>query len=152
MTLKLSAEQYKTIESKINLTGDEDYVVVVQRRHGKATFGVHVFERQPSTKEMVAYEETASRVKYRGSRAEVEGSAILATKNLYDTLIARAYDIQVGRTLHEMLDRGQAKVKVTDLGKREAIREFLGSVAGLTSLNEDDGKDENVGQFGDEAE
>lgn len=149
MNFKLTPEKYQIIEDKIALTGDEDYVVVVQKRHGKATFGVHVFARQPSTKEMMRYEECASRVKYRGTRAEVEGSAILATKELYNVLIARAYDIQVGRKVYETMDREQAKSLVTDLGKREAIREFLGNVSGLTSLNEEDGGSETEGQFAD---
>ncbi len=149
--IKLTPAQYQQIESKIALTGDEDYVVVAQKRHGVLTFGVHVFTRQPTTKEMVAYEETASRVKYRGNRAEVEGSAILATKNLYNVLIARAFDIQVGRKTHETLDREQCKALVTDLGKREAVREFLGNVSGMTSLAEDEGGNETAGQFADEA-
>jgi hypothetical protein len=142
---RLSPEQYSTIESKINLTGDEDYVVLVQKRHGRAIFAVHVFGRQPMPKEMVQYEETASRVKYRGTRAEVEGSSLMAAQQLYNKLVVRAYDVQVGRTLHDQLDADQAKAVVPMVAKREAIREFLGNVAGLTSLADDEGDDERGG-------
>lgn len=144
MNLRLTPEQYKKIEDGIYLTGTEDYVVVVQKRHGQVRYGVHVFERQPSTKEMVKYEETASRVKYRGSRAEVEGSPLLAAKSLYDLLIARAYDIQVGRQVFENMTREQCVQLVTPLQKREAIREFLGNVSGLTSATEDDGNEQRA--------
>ncbi len=148
-TFKLSPDAYNTIESKISLTGDEDYAVVVQKRHGKATYGVHVFTRQPTTKELMEYEETASRVKYQGTKAVLEGSALLAAKRLYGLLIARAYDIQVGRFLKETLTRDEAMAQVPDLGKREAIREFLGNQTGLTSLTASEEDDVKSGQFSD---
>lgn len=150
MKFSLSQEQYAEIEKKINLTGDEDYAVLLQKRHGKATYGVHVFERQPSAKEMAKYEEFASRVKYRGTKAEVEGSIVNATVYLYNLLIARAYDVQVGRKMYETLDRSQSASVVPVGTKREAIREFLSNVVGLTSLAEDEGDEEQSGQFAED--
>lgn len=144
MQFKLTDAQYAELESKINLTGEEDYAVLVTKRHNKASYGVHVFARQPSTKEMVAYEEAVSRVKYKGTRAEVEGSAIKAGKALYDVLIARAYDVQVGRQNYPELTRAEAIRVVTDISKREAVREFLGNVSGLTALSEDEGTSEQA--------
>jgi hypothetical protein len=138
MNFKLTAEQYEQIEGKIGLTGTEDYAVVVQKRHGKARYATHVFSRPATTTELVSYEDTASKVEYRGNKAQVKGSALLAAETLYNKLIARAYDVQNGRELFNELDATQAKAKVHPLQKREAIREFLGNVSGLTSLTEDD--------------
>jgi hypothetical protein len=144
--LKLTDAQYDEIESKIGLNGEETYAIVVQKHRGKMIYGVHVFQRQPSTKELVQYEETASRVKYKGSTAELQGSALLAGVNMYNLLIVRAYDIVVGMKRHDELDRGTAIASVPGLQKREAVREFLGNVSSLTSVtsDDDDERDGNV--------
>lgn len=142
---RLSAEDYERIEAKINLTGTEDFVVVSQRRHTKINFSIHVFKRQPMTKELTQYEETSSRMKLRGTRAEVEGSPLLAAKTLYDKLIDRVYDIRVGRQLVEgPLDASDAVTQVPQLVKREAIREFLGGIEGAEGRAEDEGDVETV--------
>lgn len=141
---RLTAADYEQIESRINLTGEEDFVVVSQRRHTKINFSVHVFARQPMTKEMQTYEETASRMKLRGTRADVEGSPIKAAKDLYDKLIVRVYDLRVGRQLLDELDGSGAAKLVPIVVKREAIREFLGGAEGAEGRNEDEGDTESV--------
>lgn len=148
--LILKPSDYEQIESKINLVGDEDYSVIAQRRLNKVYYSIHVFARQPSTKEMVEYEETTSRLKFRGTRAEIEGSQVLASKRLYDVLIVRAYDVLVNRQVIETLDRATAIEKVPILVKREAVRDFIGNVQSASSLAEDEGEETTVsGKEGD---
>lgn len=136
---RLRTEDYEQIEAKVNLTGTEDFVVVSQQRHNKVNFSVHVFARQPMTKELTKYEETSSRMKLKGTRAELEGSPLLAARDLYNVLIARAYDVRVGRKLVEELSADEAKELVPQLVKRAAIREFLGGVEGASEAAEDEG-------------
>lgn len=135
----LKSEDYEKIEKSVNLTGQEDFVVCVHKRHNKIAFSVHVFERQPSTKEIVAYEETASKMRFKGTKAEIEGSAVLASKNLYDRLIARVYDLPIGRETHKTLDRENAVRMVPVLVKREAVRDFVGGVISANQLAENEG-------------
>lgn len=144
MNLRLTSDQYDQIEKKLDLKGDEDFAVVVQKRHNRVRYGAFVFERQPSPKEMARYEELASRVKYKGTRAEIEGSAVQATTYIFDLLIARAQDIQSGRTVYETLDRDGARKVTPVLTKREAVREFLSNVSSLTSATEDEADVEQV--------
>lgn len=144
--LSLTRQEYEDIEQKINLDGDEDYAVVAVEHHKLRTYGIHVFARQPSTKEMVKWEETNSKLHMKGSRASVEGSQISAAVNLYDTLIVRAYDVRVGRHVYgdkAPLDIMEARKRVTPIIKREVIREFLGGVMGMTSIEADEEQQES---------
>lgn len=146
----LTDDQYNDLEKKLDLKGEEAYAITVQRYRGKALYGVHVFERQPSTKELVTYEDTASRLKYKANGAQLEGSALLAAVNLYKRLIVRAYDIQVGTRNYETLDASEAVRLVPDIQKREAVREFLGVVSSLTSLTSDDDDERDSQLIADE--
>ncbi len=132
--LVLTRDDYARIEKSCNLKGDEDYAVVTTRHKGLIVRSIHVFARQPMTKELTEYENTASKVKFKGNRAEVEGSQLLAAKHLYDHLIARAYDVPVGRAiLGEIkedgegtpLTREEAIAKVPVMIKREAVRDMV---------------------------
>jgi len=140
-TRYLKDEDYAKIEAQVNLTGTEDYAVVAQKRHNKINFSIHVFSREATTKEIVTYEEMASRMRFRGNKAEIEGSQVLAAKDLYNKLIVRAYDVRVGRVLHDTLTAEQARDVVPPLVKRSAIREFLGSVMGASDLAESEGQE-----------
>ena len=135
--LVLTKDDYERIEQQCALTGEEDYAVVTSRHRGLIIRSIHVFARQPMTKELTEYENTASRVKFKGNRAEVEGSQLLAAKHLYDHLIARAYDVPVGRQIlgeikeddgrmiGKPLDRNDAIAKVPVMIKREAVRDMV---------------------------
>lgn len=140
----LKSEDYEKIEKSVNLQGSEDFVVCVHRRHNKVSFSVHVFDRQPMTQEIVAYEETASKMKFKGTKAQIEGSQVLASKNLYDKLITRVYDLPVGRHTHAKLERADAVQIVPVLVKREAIRDFVGGVQSANSLAESEGEEAEV--------
>lgn len=160
--LVLTREDYTRIEEMCNLTGDEDYAVVTTRHRGLIIRSIHVFARQPMTKELTEYENTASKVKFKGNRAEVEGSQLLAAKHLYDHLIHRAYDVPVGRqVLGELtedtsegpnkgkmtgkpLDREGAIAKVPVMIKREAVRDMVAQHWSSGQLVEMEGDEEEV--------
>lgn len=152
---KLTADDYTKIETAVIPQGTEDYVVVWHLRHGKWSRSVHVFERQPMTKEITDYENTASKLKFKGNKAEVEGSQTLAARDLYNKLISRVYDLPVGRqVLGEFgkdapLDRSAAIEKVPVLVKREAIREFVGEVYSASRMAESEGDAEVPTSEGD---
>jgi hypothetical protein len=133
--LALTPADYEAIEKNCNITGTEDYAVVTHRIRGAYTRSIHVFDRLPNTKELAEYENPASKLKFRGNKAEVEGSQLLAARDLYNLLIVRAYDVPVGtRTIlggegpdgtPKPLSRDEAKAKVPPMIKREAIRDFV---------------------------
>ncbi len=160
--LVLSREDYSRIEKMCDLKGDEDYAVVTTRHKGLIIRSIHVFARQPMTKELTEYENTASKVKFKGNRAEVEGSQLLAAKHLYDHLISRAYDVPVGRAilgeLKEVpgeregesrmvgtpLQREDAIAKVPVMIKREAVRDMVAQHWSSGQLVEMEGDEEEV--------
>jgi hypothetical protein len=119
--LVLKPEDYDTIDQKVALTGDEFYAVVTTRFRGQLVRSIHVFARQPMPSELVKYENTASRIKVRGSRTDVEGTQIGASYELYKSLIARAYDVPVGTKIVAQMDARTAIERV-----REALRDALG--------------------------
>lgn len=144
---------HATIQAKIHLQGNEDYAVTVQKGKGYWIKSVHVFERRPMQSEINEYEQTASRLKWRGNKAEMEGSQINAGVNLYNRLIARAYDVQVGpvKTLPEV-DAAGARAHVDPLVKREAIRELIGEVYSATRMEENLGSEPETQATDDEQE
>jgi hypothetical protein len=133
--LALTPDQYEKIETSIGLKDTEDYAVVTHRIRGKYERSIHVFARLPNTKELAEYESRASKLKFRGNKAEVEGSQLVAARDLYNLLIVRAYDVPVGTrtiigktdpdgTVHP-ISRDDAKAQVPPMVKREAIRDFV---------------------------
>src|SRR5688572_10780037 len=91
----LTRGDHEEIQNECKVTGDEDYAVVWQKGKGIGGWAVHVFQRQPSLPEIQKYEDTASRVEFKGNRARIEGSQIEAGNMLYTRLIARAYNVIV---------------------------------------------------------
>jgi len=162
--LVLKKEDYTRIEVLCAIKDQEDYAVVTTRQKGVIIRSIHVFARQPMTKEITEYENTASKVKFRGNKAEVEGSQTLAAKHLYDHLISRAYDVPVGRQIlgeittdesgastGRPLTRDEAIAQVPVLLKREAIRDMVGQHWSAGQLIEMEGEDEEVrGDKGDD--
>lgn len=148
----VSREEHAVIQEKCELTGSEDYAVVLQKGKGFWNKSVHVFSRQPTTKELQDFEEASSRLKFKGQKAEMEGSPILAASNLYNRLITRVYDVLVGLKSHDRLDAQHARDWVPPLVKREAVREFTAEVysasrmeeaEGIETGKDDDADDEN---------
>lgn len=127
---------HERIQAKLNLSDVEDYSVTVQKGKGFWQKTVHVFERRPTQGEINEYEQTASKMKWRGNKAEIEGSQINAGSNLYNKIVSRAYDVIVGRKVVQELDRAGAMAKVDPLVKREAIRELIGEVYSATRMEE----------------
>lgn len=161
--LKLTPEDYDRLDKLVNRQGTEYYSIVTTKLRGKFVRSVHVFARQPMTKELTQFENTASKVKIRGQRTDVEGSQILAYKHLYDALIARAYDVPVGWQIHGDakpdeqgvaqggLSREQAIEIVPTLLKREALRDVIGESYSEARIDEMVGDDEEVhGQKGED--
>lgn len=140
----LKSEDYERIEKQVKLEGNEDFVVCIHRRHNKINFSIHVFDRQPMTQEIVAYEETASKMKFKGTKAQIEGSQVLASKNLYDRLISRVYDLPVGRQNYPLLMDDEARRIVPALVKREAIRDFVGGVVSANAMADSEGEEGEV--------
>jgi hypothetical protein len=156
--LRLKPEDYEKIDTIVGLTGDEYYSVVTHRVRGRWIRSIHVFARQPMTKELTEFENTVSRLKVRGNRTEVEGSQLLAAKHLYDALISRAYDVPVGWqirgevavdevghiTTGTPLNREMAVKLVPMTTKREALRDTFGEVYSEARVAEMEGEDEEV--------
>ena len=155
--LVLKREDYERIEKLCNVQDHEDYAVVTSRQKGLIVRSIHVFARQPMTQEITEYENTASKVRFRGNKAEVEGSQTLAAKHLYDHLIARAYDVPDGRRIlgeikiekdgsstGKPLSREEAKAKVPVLLKREAIRDMVAQHWSAGQLIDMEGEEEEI--------
>lgn len=134
---RVSREDHLKIQQMANLGPTEDYAVTVQKGKPDWVKTTHVFARRPTLQEINTYEKTASRVKFRGANAEMEGSQITAAVNLYNLIIARAYDVLVGPIKVEPeLNAQQAREKVDPLIKREAIRELVGEVYSASRMEE----------------
>jgi hypothetical protein len=140
----LTKQDHDLIIQKIDPQGDEDYAVVLSKGKGYWNRAVHVFSRQPTTSEINEFEQTGSKLKFKGQKAQVDGSAVLAAVKLYNHLIARAYDVLVGLRTHERLDAAQACAIVTPLEKRAAITEWIGNVHGATRMAEMEGEDDDM--------
>lgn len=139
----VTRDDHERIQAAINLEGDEDYTVTIQKGKGYWVKSVHVFKRQPTAIEIHNYEQQASRVKFKGgNRAELEGSQINAAVGLYNLLIDRAYDVLVGVKKHAQLSREDAVNMVTALVKREAVRELIGETYSASRMAEAVGDDQ----------
>lgn len=141
------------IQAAINLQGEEDYCVTVQKGKGTWVKTVHVFARGPQLHEINRYEQTASKVKFKsGGKAELEGSQITAATTLYDLLIGRAYNVVRGARVIESVDRDGARTQVPPLTKREAIRELIGEVYSASRMEEVVGSDDDDASASDSEE
>lgn len=142
--LVLKPEDYDKIEALAGIKDTEEYSVVTHKMRGRAFRSIHVFERQPSTKELTEYEDVASKVKMKGKNAEVGGSTVLASAGLYDKIINRVYDLPIGRRIHGAsengpLQRADAVKLVPPLVKRVAIRDLVGEVYSSSQLEDNEG-------------
>jgi hypothetical protein len=142
---------HELIQQHIHLTGTEDYAVVIQKGKGFWNKSIHVFGRQPATRELQTFEESSSRLKFKGQKAEMEGSPIFAASELYNRLIVRAYDVLVGLKKYEQMNTQQCKDLITPLVKREAIREFTAEVYSASRMEEAEGISEGDDADDDEA-
>lgn len=143
---KISPEEWQRISDTVNPRDDEGVSVVWHKIRGRWFRSVHVFQRTPSTKEIAQFENTASRLKFKGTKAEVEGSQITAAVKLYDTLIDRVYDLpkQNGMgVVADLLPRERAAELVPPMVKREALRDFTGEVYSASRMAEDE-EDESL--------
>ncbi len=157
-SLRLKSDDYKRIDEFVKPVGEEYYTVVTTALRGQYIRSIHVFSRQPMTKEMTEFENTASRMKFKGSRAELEGSQLLAYKRLYDLLIVRAYDVPVGMTIYgetktddkgvvssvNPLNAEDARRLVPLVMKREALRDSMDHMS-ENRVAEDEGEEEVKG-------
>jgi hypothetical protein len=140
--------EHAIIQAKLKLNGTQDYAVVIQKGKGFWNKSIHVFSRQPSTRELQTFEESSSRLKFKGQKAEMEGSPIAAASELYNRLIDRAHDVLIGLQTHEQLNSQQCRDLIPPLVKREAIREFTAEVYSASRMEEAEG----VSEGADEAE
>lgn len=141
--LKLTPEDYEKIDTAVNLQGAEVYAVTVHKHRGKYKRAIHVFERMPNEWEMQSFENTSTKVKFRGKDAEVKSSMVLASRTLYDTLITRAYDVPYGPRIlgaepGKPLTAEEAKKFVDVLAKREAMKELCGQVWASSNFDDDE--------------
>jgi hypothetical protein len=142
----VSREEHAVIQEKCKVRPPEDYSVVLQKGKGFWNKSIHVFTRQPTAKELQDFDEQASRLKFKGQKAEMEGAPILAAANLYNRLIERAYDVLVGLESHDNLTSEQARLVVPPLVKREAIREFTAEVYSASRMEEAEGVESGSGK------
>jgi hypothetical protein len=141
----LTREDHALIQLRCNINAEsgEDYACVFLRGKGFGQWSIHVFARQPTQREIDSYEQTASRLKFKGQKAQIEGSQITAAVSLYNLIVIRTYDVLVGLKSHDTLDRELTIAKVPPLIKREAIRQLIGEVYSESRLAEAEGADEN---------
>lgn len=155
--LVLKREDYLTIQKAIGITGTEHFSVVTHRSMGMIFRSIHVFARQPMTAEITEFESTASKMKFRGNKAEVEGSQVRASLHLYNHLITRAYNVPIGlQILGETdiengqivkggpIDRETAIRDVPALIKREAVRDATSQHWSQGQLVDMEGEEEEV--------
>lgn len=135
----VTQEEHAIIQEKCSIQGDEDYAVVLQKGKGFWKKSIHVFARQPNTKELQQFEDSSSKLKFKGQQAQMEGSPLLAAGWLYNLLIVRAYDVLVGLKTYEQLDRPEAARLVPPVVKREAVRELVGEVYSASRMEEAEG-------------
>jgi hypothetical protein len=140
----VTRHDHTLIQQKCQLTGSEDYAVVIQKGKGFWNKSVHVFSRQPTLKELQEYEESSSRLRFKGQKAEMEGSPIAAASALYNKLVERTYDVLVGLKSHDKFSAEQARTFVPPLVKREAIREFTAEVYSASRMDEAEGIETGV--------
>jgi len=141
---KLTRDDHAQIQDKCRVDGErgEDYAAVFQKGKGFGQWSIHVFNRHPTQKEIDTYEQTASRLKFKGQKAQIEGSQILAAVTLYNVLIDRAFDVLTGLKSHDELGTELARAKVPPLVKREAVRQLIGEVYSESRLAEAEGGDD----------
>jgi len=152
--LLLTKEKHREIQEAIKLDAAEDYSVVTHKRHGEWERSVHVFNRLPTTKELTIFENTSSKVKFRGAnKAEIDSGAVAAAEVLYNKLISRVYNLPQGpRKVLAPLDgpnskslsNQEARELVPPLVKREALRDFVGEVYSESRISEREGDDDEV--------
>jgi hypothetical protein len=140
-TLRLKPEDYDAIDKVVQPKNDEYYSVVTTPHRGKYIRSIHVFHRQPSTKELLAFESLSAKIRIRGNRTDFDGSPLEAHVRLYNTLISRAYDVVVGNKVMGQviddkgdpipnarpLDVSEASKFVPDMMKRRALADVLGN-------------------------
>lgn len=129
-TLRLKPEDYDQIDQQVGLKDDEFYAVVTTPFRGRFVRSIHVFHRQPTEKELLAFENLSSKIRIRGNRTDFEGSPLEAFARLYNALISRAYDVPVGsKILGEgtPLDKYEAQRLVPTMMKRRALNDTVGT-------------------------
>jgi len=140
-SLRLKPEDYDRIDAVVPPKGDEYYTVVTTPFRGRYIRSIHVFHRQPTTKELLAFESLSTKIRIRGNRTDFDGSPLEAHVRLYNTLISRVYDVPVGNTVMgrvvddagrpikdgRPLDVAEASKYVPDMMKRRALSDVLGN-------------------------
>jgi hypothetical protein len=151
---KLTRADHALIQQKCHIDSarGEDYAAVFMVGKGFGQWSIHVFARQATQREIDQYEQTASKLKFKGQKASMEGSQTLAAVNMYNALIARAYDVLVGLTSVDQMSREEAAQRVPPLVKREAIKQWIGEVYGETRLADAEGDDDDDGGDDDNPE
>jgi hypothetical protein len=141
--LVLTKKDYDAVvaDPKVALQDGEEFAIVTTKNYGVWHRSIHVFARRPSSKELNAYEQLASKVKLRGAKAELEGKKLEAARVLYDVLVTRVFDLQVGRKTYPELDRDKAIALVEPLVKRGAILDMVSEVYSATQMEEREGED-----------
>lgn len=140
----LTRDDHLIIQQRCEIDADkgEDYACVFLRGKGFGQWSIHVFARQPTQKEIDSYEQTASHLKFKGQKAQIEGSQITAAVALYNSIVLRTYDVLIGLKSYDRLDRELTIAKVPPLVKREAVRQLIGEVYSESRLAEAEGAED----------
>ncbi len=165
--LVLRKADYDLIAAKLTQAGflgksEQDFQVTTQRDKGVWYRTIHIFSRPPMPSELNEYEDKASKIKFKGTKAQIEGSKINAAKDLYNKIILAVFDLPLGRIVYgsfevpdpndraktivgKPLDREEALERVPVLTKRAAILDMVGEVYSAAQLEEREGEDEELG-------
>lgn len=162
MSRLLKDEDYAAIDAFLDLPDQQFYAVVTTKQRNKWVRSFHVFARQPTPKELVEYEQTVSRIKFRGNRTDLEGSQLTAARHLYDLLIEKVYNVpynnrtilaelktdpNTGRFVEtKPLGREEARQYVSPMIKRAALRDAMGEHYSEAQVAEQDGDDAVAGK------
>jgi len=155
--LRITPADYDQLDQQVARKPGEFYSIVTSKVRGKYIRSIHVFSRMPMPKELTEFESTASKLKMRGQRTDVEGSQITAFRHLYDQLITRAYSVPVGweivgdvsvdaegKVTGTPLTREQAIAQVPIIMKREALRDVMSEHYSESRLDDLIGDEEEV--------
>lgn len=140
----LNREAHLVIQEKCEISADrgEDYACVFQKGKGYGVWSIHVFSRQPTQQEIDEYEQKASKLGFKGNKAEIKGSQINAAVNLYNKIVTRAYDVLQGLREHDRLNAESARTIVPPIVKREAIRQLIAEVYSESRMAEIEGSED----------
>jgi hypothetical protein len=146
--MTLSTEESIQLEHDLQIQGHEPYAIVfIKIRGTQYARSVHVFEREPDAREITEYENNASKMKIKGSNAEIQGGSVAAAAELYRRTISRVHNLVVNRVVVPgPIGREEALRLVPPIVKRAAISDLIGDVFQASRISEMEGDEREAAE------